>query len=70
MTCKGICIRYKASKPNGVSRYKIGQKRCNICDVYLEWKGLFCPCCNMRLRSNTYEHKLKKYVQDRSISTY
>jgi len=60
MTCKGICIRYKATKPNGVSRYQIGQKRCNICNVYIKWDGLFCPCCNYRLRSNTHYMKYKE----------
>ena len=62
MSCKGICIRYKAKKPNGVSRYQVGQKRCNICDVYLEWEGLFCPCCGVKLRVAPRQKKWKQKV--------
>ena len=48
-TCKGICQRYKALKPTkGGGRYVIGQKRCQICGIYLNWKGLWCPCCGSR----------------------
>ena len=51
-TCKGICQRYKALKPTkGRGRYVIGQKRCQICGIYLNWKGLWCPCCGSRLRT-------------------
>ncbi len=28
MTCKGICVRYKAQKPVGTGRYASGQRRC------------------------------------------
>jgi len=35
LTCKGICHRYKASKPNGTGRYTLGQKRCNSCGIFV-----------------------------------
>jgi hypothetical protein len=35
MTCKGICIRHKAQKPVGTGRYSTGQKRCQICELFL-----------------------------------
>jgi hypothetical protein len=41
MTCKGICIRHKAQKPSGTSgRYTSGQKRCQICEIFIKWDGL------------------------------
>jgi hypothetical protein len=40
MTCKGICIRHKAKKPVGSGRYAMGQKRCQICELFIEWKGV------------------------------
>lgn len=52
LTCKGIYIRHKAPRPhvsNG-NRYSTGQKRCQICEIFLKWDGLWCPCCNYRLR--------------------
>ncbi|MGZ5547779.1 MAG: hypothetical protein ACXWFZ_07490 [Nitrososphaeraceae archaeon] len=49
MTCKGICQRHKALIPRNGGRYLIGQKRCQ---VFINWKGDFCPCCGYRLRTN------------------
>ena len=45
MTCKGLCICYKA-----VGRYINGHKRCQICNLFIKWDGFFCPCCSCRLR--------------------
>lgn len=60
MGCNGICHRYKAKKQNNVGRYASGQKRCNVCNMYLNWEGLFCPCCNLRIRMNSRYSKLKE----------
>lgn len=49
--CKGVCPRYKAKKPIGIGRYASGQKRCNGCEIYIYWNGIFCPCCSSRLRT-------------------
>ena len=45
MTCKGICINHEAVKRLRGYRYIEGQKRCQICCVFLIWDGAFCPCC-------------------------
>jgi hypothetical protein len=50
MVCKGICIRHKASGPISYGRYAIGQKRCQICEIFIKWDGIYCPCCGYRLR--------------------
>lgn len=50
MTCKGVCSRHRAIKPVGVGRYAAGQKRCQICEIFLDWQGIWCPCCGYRLR--------------------
>jgi len=51
MVCKGTCVRHKAMKPRNpvISRYSTGQKRCQICETFLIWDGLWCPCCGYRL---------------------
>lgn len=50
--CKGICIKYKADKPtNNQRRYALGQKRCDICVIFLWWDGNYCPCCKNKLRN-------------------
>ena len=65
MTCKGICPRYKAQKPVGTGRYASGQRRCQICEIFIKWEGLWCPCCGYRLRTRprklAYKIKLREY---------
>jgi hypothetical protein len=65
VTCKGICIRHKARKPVGVGRYVMGQKRCQICELFIEWPGLWCPCCGYRLRSKPRNLKYKDKLRAR-----
>ncbi len=64
MSCKGVCPQYKAKKPVGIGRYASGQKRCQICELFMHWDGLWCPCCGYRLRGHprnvTYKEKLKE----------
>lgn len=50
MVCKNICIEYKAKKPKNSLRYLSGQKRCFVCDIFMKWEGIRCPCCGHRLR--------------------
>ena len=65
MTCKGICIRHKAQKPVGAGRYSTGQKRCQICELFLRWDGLWCPCCGYRLRTRPRNLKYKAKLRAR-----
>jgi predicted amidophosphoribosyltransferase len=66
MACKGTCSRYKAQKPMWEwGRYASGQRRCQICEMFIEWDGLWCPCCGYRLRSKPRNSKYKaKLRQD------
>ncbi|MGA9910810.1 MAG: hypothetical protein WBP84_11420, partial [Nitrososphaeraceae archaeon] len=59
MTCKGICLRHKAIKPADSGRYVLGQKRCQICSIFINWEGFFCPCCGYRLRTRPRYRKYK-----------
>jgi hypothetical protein len=51
MACKGICIRHRAPKPFGSGRYFSGHIRCQVCNIFIIWKELWCPCCEYRLRT-------------------
>jgi len=59
MVCKGICSRYRATNPVGVGRYASGQRRCQMCEEYIAWEGLWCPCCGYRLRTKPRNLKYK-----------
>ena len=65
MSCKGICARHKAQKPVGHGRYASGQKRCQICEIFIKWDGLWCPCCGYRLRTKPMNLKYKAKLRAR-----
>ncbi len=60
MSCKGMCIVHKAIKPQNNNRYILGHKRCQVCSIWIEWDGLFCPCCSQRLRTKPRKKQDKK----------
>ena len=68
-TCKGICIRHKAQKPVGSGRYAIGQRRCQICEIFIKWEGLWCPCCGYRLRTKPRNLKYKAKLREKNKKT-
>lgn len=67
MVCKGICTRHRAVKPHG-SRYVSGQKRCQLCAIFIEWDGLWCPCCGYRLRTKPRNAKYKQKFRDKLLA--
>jgi hypothetical protein len=66
MTCKGICVRHKAQKPVGSGRYASGQKRCQICEIFIKCDGLWCPCFGYRLRTKPRNLKYKAKLRART----
>jgi len=65
MTCKGICVRHKAMEPVGTGHYYIGQKRCQVCELFIKWDGFWCPCCGYRLRTRPRNKKFKAGMRAR-----
>ncbi len=62
-SCKGICCRYRAKRVKE-GRYLSGQKRCNRCTIFINWGGVWCPCCGVKLRlkprHTIYKEKMKE----------
>lgn len=58
--CTGKCKQFKATKPRKIGRYASGQKRCNFCEIFVNYDGLKCPCCNKQLRSLPRSRKDKE----------
>ena len=51
MVCKGICSNPIYEKKKSVrGAYKLDYKRCTQCDIFIKWDGIFCPCCNNRMK--------------------
>jgi hypothetical protein len=64
MPCKGICHKYKAIKPAlPDTRYGIGQKWCNLCDVFINWDKNKCPCCGLMLRTRPRDTKSREQLR-------
>jgi len=63
--CKGLCEQYRGYKSNILGRYARGQKRCQMCDIFLNYEGIYCPCCGYKLRSkprnSLFKEKLRLY---------
>ena len=55
-------MRHKVS-----GRYAAGQKRCQICEIFIKWDGLWCPCCGCRLRMGPrlFKHKAKLRIKEK-----
>jgi predicted amidophosphoribosyltransferase len=71
MSCKGICIRHRAQRPSGsFGRYATGQKRCQVCSIFLRWDGLWCPCCGYKVRTrprcSKYKQKLRTTIKEQN----
>ncbi|MGI9566004.1 MAG: hypothetical protein ACR2LL_03185 [Nitrosopumilus sp.] len=69
LICKGVCTRFKINRPIDTGRYCVGQKRCNHCNIFVMWEGIFCPCCGGRLRqrprNRQYKDKYNETIQKR-----
>ena len=63
MSCKGICIRHKAASNN----YANGQKRCHICEMFIKWDDLSCPCCRHKIRTRPRNHKLYEKLRKKAL---
>ncbi len=50
MVCRSICLKYQVKGDYN----KDGGSRCQHCGrkngIYINWLGLWCPCCGYRLR--------------------
>ena len=66
MACKGIHNKYKRTRKVGNSNYTEGNKRCNHCEVFIKWSGLYCPCCRYKLRTKPRNKYYKAQLRKRS----
>jgi len=67
MACKDKCLPYKASKPYGKGRYESGQSRCSMCDIFITYVGVWCPCCGTRLRKLPRSLKYKERLREKRL---
>jgi len=51
--CNRKCKEFEAKKPIIGRRYGQGQKRCQMCETWVNYEGNWCPCCHYRLRTKS-----------------
>lgn len=68
LTCRGYCkTKYKEFLGDVSLKYN-GQKRCGVCDVYLKWQDIKCPCCKSVLHVRPRHSKAKtKYYESENV---
>ena len=69
--CLRVCEKYEKTFPSRGKRYVEGVRRCNNCEIYIQWTieeatlaggppkftPARCPCCRSRLRSKPKNQK-------------
>lgn len=61
----GKCNEYKFKyKGSNSKKYELGASRCNnTCMIFIDWNGLYCPCCSMRLRKSRRNHNKSRNIK-------
>ena len=60
--CTGVCVSLKSTRVTTSKKYERGQKRCTLCDIFMETMKLRCPCCNAKLRTKARSNKKRRYL--------
>ena len=64
MYCRSLCLKHKAYKTSEtLSYYSQGYKLCKECEIFLDWAGTRCPCCNTVLRSKPHNSISKQKLR-------
>lgn len=64
MYCKSLCLKYKAYKTGEtLSYYSQGYKLCKECEIFFDWAGSRCPCCNTVLRCKPHNSISKQKLR-------
>ena len=86
MVCNKLCGKFRVKKPTGMGRYEAGHVHCQTCDIWMDYRGchlkdsspakkdsvgMFCNCCNYRVRANPrnriYKEKLRGYSKNEDV---
>lgn len=50
MGCNGKCKDYLHRVQHRTFAWRDGGRYCRDCEVFVDWEGSHCPCCNRFLR--------------------
>ena len=62
LSCKGLCNRIKSVGTAMQFKYQEGQKRCSLCELFIDCDDARCPCCKtiLRTKSRNRVSKIKR----------
>jgi len=66
--CKGICNKLTLKEKCIGHRFYInGKKWCSVCDIFIKWDGLYCPCCRVKMRTRPESKKARlRFYKEKS----
>ena len=74
MPCKGTCHKFHHNIMRKGGIYANGNKRCQVCEIFINYNGLRCPCCRYRLRTKPrnkrYKEKLRELQNDKHMQEH
>jgi hypothetical protein len=48
-----------------------GQKRCSVCEIFINWVESNCPCCKVKLRTRSFRgFGMRKKYREEHIKRY
>lgn len=65
VVCKGICLCHRETKLKSGQLYTIGKKRCQVCQIFINWQDPWSPCCGYR-----HDYKYLLYVTIEKTHNY
>ena len=66
LVCKGRCQLMPHKKHVSHAAEK-GYKRCSKCLVFIQWEGVFCPCCGQRLKMSPRNNKSRQSYREMKL---
>lgn len=59
-SCNRFCLKYKKSRDYSSEN----SKQCKNCDIFMEWEGARCPCCEGILKTTPRNSKRRKIYRE------
>jgi|TARA_R110000787_G_scaffold70884_3_gene157748 hypothetical protein len=69
MICRDIICKAEQYQPKKKVRGAASQgyRRCSVCEIFLKYDGIYCPCCSNRMRVTPNNNKARQRVREKRL---
>ena len=69
MICRNIICKAEQYQPKKKVRGAAAQgyRRCSVCEIFLKYQGVYCPCCSNRMRVTPNNNKARQRVREKRL---